>query len=181
MAREACANVPVQVAQDLARRTSRGRKVWLSLATVAVLHATAWSCRSRIRRQYRAFGRRRSLDRHDPPREDCRAGSADRPTHPRQKAMQALSQRALTRVGKGPAMVADQIEGKQGKEHRDGGKEGEPRRYLQALAALTDHAAPTRYRRLHPQAQERQSSLDDDCDGNAKQEEREQRQKDVGQ
>ena len=47
-------------------------------------------------------------------------------------------------IGERAQRVADDVEGEHGEEHEAGRQEGEPRRDVEALAALADHAAPAR-------------------------------------
>ena len=128
----------------------------------------------------RAAGRQAEIDIVDRPQRR-RAASAGRPTRPRPTAAVAVTappgRGSVSARSVSPTMLKDSTV----RNMKPRRQEGEPRRDVEALAALADHAAPARRRRRHAEAQEGQRALDDDGDGDAQQEEGEQRQRHVGQ
>ena len=123
--------------------------------------------------------------RRDRRRAGCRAGSAARPTRPRSRARAgrgcwvrgpvAALHGHHSAAWRGSVMARSvsptTLKASTVRNMARGRQKGDARRDLQALASLTDHAAPARRRRRHTEAEEAQRALDDDRHGDGEQKE----------
>ena len=173
--------------RDRGHRTSPGRKAWPAWAAAAGWRATAWSCRSPIRRRRPACCLPRRRDRHCRPRLQRAARRRQaRPTRPRSKAKGATAGRALTAPPGRGSVSARSVSPTTLKDSTV--------RNITAAGMKASHGAMSRLSRPSPimlpqlgagggtpSPRKRQRALDDDGDGDAEQEEGDQRQRHVGQ